>query len=222
MVEIKMDALIEIFKRIEIYKWIIIISTILSVLPKNGKWIKYDYVIFIFMVFFCELIFTHYARPYIWPTNYPAYNIYTIVVCVGYMYFFLNSFREHRYFYAALAICLIWLITSVYFFFEDFDPMKVNIRAYHIGLLLSACLAFWYVYDLIFIQPFKNIFQQPLFYLALGIILFYFSAFLILNFIHLMVANENASTAIKEILQKGNIILSLGYLGMAICMRKEI
>ena len=214
--------ILEILNRIEIYKFVLIGTTLYALIPKHGKWINKYFIIFLLMAFFCELFFTHYAKLYLWPSNYPAFNIYTILVCGGYMYFYLTYFKTKTLFKPILFICSFWLLGAIFWFFYSFDPMVVNITSYQIGLVISCGLALYYLYKLIFILPYSNIFKQPLFYLSIGLLLFYSSAFPMLNFIHTLIANKNATSAFKDILQLGNIILVLGYLGTAICMKKEI
>ena len=60
------------------------------------------------------------------------------------------------------------------------------------------------------------------FYLGLGILFFVVSGFPLIIFVNELIAHKGALKAYNQLLIIGNYFLSLGYLGAAICSKKEI
>jgi hypothetical protein len=103
----------------------------------------------------------------------------------------------------------------------EFDTIKFDKISYIAGLIFISGLIFMYFYDIIYINHYKNIMNDSLFYLSVGILIFFATNFPILVFVDLFITNaKKGGPVYSNFIQLGNIFLSLGYLGASLCSKK--
>ena len=92
---------------------------------------------------------------------------------------------------------------------------------YYLGMGLVVSLIFKYFYNILYIDEYRSVKNEPLFYFSLGLLLFSFTTFPILAFIDVLILNEQGQSTATKILQYGNVFISAGYLGVVLCTKKS-
>jgi hypothetical protein len=99
---------------------------------------------------------------------------------------------------------------------KDFE-----ILPYLIGMGLTSILIFKYFYDIVYIDAYRSIRYEPLFYLSLGLITFIFTTYPIMLFFGELVMDQKKDESYTLIIRFGNIFISLAYLGVVLCSKKH-
>lgn len=165
-----------------------------------------------------EVFITYYEALY-YKSNARSFNLFAILCCTYYIYVYLQYFREKPWVNKIRWVAGVWLASAFAIYLITFNSQQVIFKTYLSGLFIAGGLAVTYFYDLLHKRE-MAIFTKPLTYFSLGIILFLTSSFPILAFIDVLIV-EQAQQAYSSILRIGNIFLSLGYLGTALCLNKE-
>jgi hypothetical protein len=198
---------------IQVYQYILIVALITAYINRKRNYVRY-LIPFLVVVVFFELILGKLMKHY-YGTNILSANVFVIICVLYYLYLFTYEFRRKWY----------WLLVSIYLcsiligsFTQGFTTIMSF--SYNIGMFLVLVVVFRYLYDLVIKDAYKPLYRSPLFWIALGIILFYSSLFPLLSFINrFMAVDMQFAIRLMDILSIGNIFLSLGYFGAIICQR---
>ena len=150
---------------------------------------------------------------------YPIINPYAKVCLYYYLFVFYQYFKNRPWSgwlrFGILGFVIITLIWN----FGFHDHSKIDYLSYNVGFLILFPLMFRYLYEVIYLRPFYNVFHDPYLYFIFGLLLFYTSSFPILGFINILITDNTQYHVYSELLNIGNIFLSLAYLGSALCSR---
>jgi hypothetical protein len=92
---------------------------------------------------------------------------------------------------------------------------------YYLGFGLIIPLIFKYFYNMLYIDKYRSVKNEPLFYFSLGLLLFSFTTFPILVFLDVLILHEIGRSTVSTILQYGNVFISAGYLAAVLCTKKS-
>lgn len=177
--------------------------------------------LFLFIVNFTEIfLIMFWIKQF--NSNVLIYNIYSIFCVSYYLFVYFDHFKKKSWIKGVITVSLLWFVYACWLVYYKFYEMAVVTTSYNLGMILVICLGLKYFYDLIYVDKYRSILREPLFYFSLGILLFYVSSFPILNFINFFIVDDTAMMTYVKLLQIGNIFLSLGYLGAAICSKKQM
>lgn len=186
----------------------------------NGKKSLPYFGLFLFILIFLEVYLQVYWS-YTYKYNIFIYNIISKYTIVYYTLVYYNYFRNKPWSGWIQGLFFSWLVICVFMNSYEFDTIKFDKLSYIGGLIFISGLIFMYFYDIIYIKQYKNIMNDSLFYLSVGIIIFFAANFPILVFVDLFITNtKKGSPVYSNFIQLGNIFLSLGYLGASLCSKK--
>ncbi|MBP6235663.1 MAG: hypothetical protein KA270_09915 [Saprospiraceae bacterium] len=178
-------------------------------------------LLFLIIVNFIEIfLIMYWTKQY--KSNVLIYNIYSIFCVCYYLYIYFHHFWEKTWTKKFIFLSIFWFIFAVSLFVHNFNVPTVNTSSYNIGMIMVIGLVLKYYYDLIYVDNYRSIAKEPLFYFSLGLLIFYVSSFPLLNFVNFFVVEDTAMITYVKLLQIGNIFLSLGYLGAALCSKKQM
>lgn len=206
---------------IQFYEIILAISFIIllsSIKSMKGK--KLFFFLILIVALF-ELLFLRYWLKYIdAKSNILPYNFFIFFCSIIYILIF---YREVRLIIKHISITnlalIFWLSWYSISLIQGNISTKVIITPYLIGVAISIICFLKY---LVYIITHRQInWSDPLIYLGFGITVYFVCAFPILSFVNKLITSNEMKRAYSDILRIGNIFLSLGYLGAAICIRKE-
>jgi hypothetical protein len=168
-------------------------------------------LLFLIIVNFIEIfLIMYWTKQY--KSNVLIYNIYSIFCVCYYLYVYFHHFSEKTWTKKLIFLSIFWFIFAVGLFVHNFNVPTVNTSSYNIGKIMVIGLVLNY----------RSIAKEPLFYFSLGLLIFYVSSFPLLNFVNFFVVEDTAMLTYVKLLQIGNIFLSLGYLGAALCSKKQM
>lgn len=169
---------------------------------------------FLGLAVFFELILGKLMK-YYFDNNMITTNIF-VIICVMYYLFLFTRKNRKRLFLVFVALYLLFLVVSMYI--QGFN--SIMSIAYNAGMIMVILAIFRYLYDLIIMDQYKPLHQIPLFWMAIGILMFYSTSFPILNFLNRFIdADYEFALRMIDMLSIGNIFLSLGYFGAIICQK---
>lgn len=116
---------------------------------------------------------------------------------------------------------IVILTICIYLFFGDNQFIFLS-KVYLLLVSIATIFGVRYLY-LKLKQEFdyNNFVYDPYLYFTFGLLIFYTTSFPLLLFLETLIASGELLKTYSSILKIGNIFLSLGYLGAAICIRKE-
>lgn len=198
---------------VRLYQYILLLAFIVALWLRRSNKIPF-LVPFLALAVFFELILGKMMK-YYYDTNILSTNLFSII-CVYYYLFLFTRHLDRKWIWILGTGYTIALMIGAYF--QGF--VVIMSIAYNAGMIMVISTIFKYLYDLIIRDEYKPLYQIPLFWLALGILLFYSASFPLLNFLNRFIAADR-EYAIKMIkmLSLGNIFLSLGYLGAILCQK---
>jgi len=201
------------------YVYINIVALILSLyyMYRGKHSLKYIVGFLLVAVVFETWVVDLFSKVY--GNNFFAYQWFT-VFCVAYYFFlYIDWFKDKAVGRYLRWIFGVWLLFAVVYNFVMVSQEDFNIMPYNVGMFLIAVFILKYLYDIIYIDSYREVFKEPLFYFSVGILLFY-----VCNFSILVLMNEvtlrSGNMFYQNLLQLGNILLSLGYLGTVLCSKK--
>jgi hypothetical protein len=199
----------------------LIIITAFSIQLFNYK-NQFFFTNFISIVFLFEIFIEHFWSVF-YKSNIVIYNLFAIVCCYYYQFLFNNNLKNSgdTNYKTIKLLSLIWLIFAISRYIIYFSLKTIDIINYNTGMIISSLLILKYFYTLMLKNKDVQVLKNPYFYFGVGVLIFYCSSFPIITFMNYLITNEHAKNAYSKLLQIGNIFLSLGYLGAAICIRKE-
>ena len=116
-------------------------------------------------------------------------------------------------------LAIIWLFYVGYTIIKE--DIYENFKNYYlIGLVIISCLIFILFKGLLDSKDFTDIKKLPIFYFSLGILLLFFSSLTIFSFPDKLLI-DSESSLYPFLIRFSNILLNLGYLGTALCMKKN-
>lgn len=203
-----------------LYNYITLIAFVAILMMQPVKTTKLPFlVVFLFVINFTELFLIYY-----WidrtGNNVIIYNLFSTFCVCYYLMVYLHHFYNRPWIKYIYFVSGIWFIFSIWSIYDNFNKLVINALSYNLGLLIVIGLIIKYFYDIIYIEEYRSIKRDPLFYLSLGISLFYVSSFPILNFMNVVILSEGTLSIFATLLKIGNVFLSLGYLGAVLCYKK--
>jgi hypothetical protein len=152
-------------------------------------------------------------------TNILIQNLTCRFTVFYYLWVYYNHFKAKSTGKWILVFSIIYFIYVIYRLEFDIYTTYFDFTTYLIGLAFTTLIILKYLYDIIYVDIYRNILREPIFYFSIGILIFFVSDFQILFSINELVIKGvklNLSSTLVEI---GNIFLSLGYLGAVLCMK---
>lgn len=168
---------------------------------------------------FISVLFEFYIETYIetiYKNNYVAYAIFGSFTVAYYMFLYLREiFRDKMMIILFISVYLIFCIVNLYFI-QGFNTF--NNISYNIGMMAVVISIFVYFRKILVRQTYFKLATIPLFWLSVGIIMFYSSAFPVLTFTNFLVRLEmNLASALYDLVQIGNVFLSLSFICTVLC-----
>ena len=198
---------------IKFYQYILLLAFICSLWLSKENRVPYLLVFLAIAVFF-ELVLGKMMK-YYYDTNILTTNLYSII-CVYYYLFLFTQGMTKKWFWVLMSIYTLAMLLSAY---SQGFTVIMSI-AYNSGMIIVMASIFKYLHDLIIRYHYRPLHKIPLFWMALGILLFYSASFPILNFLNrFIVADYNYAGKMIDMLSMSSIFLSLGYFGAVICQK---
>ncbi len=200
------------------YKLILIISFIFSLLLKKNcnssiKYFELFLGISLFLDAFLGSLFIYFGLQ-----NALIYNILILIQVPFFLYLFSSYFKGHSNY--ILFKRIIWgvVIFSIINFLFIQGPTHVNNYSYLLGMSVLCILIVKYYYSLLLSEVPVSLFSLPLFWLSIGILLFFTASFPILAYLNIIIdSNSMLTEPLYDLVGIGNIFLSLSYLMVVLC-----
>ncbi len=204
-----------------LYKKILVISCLILLIKFFKGSNRYQMYLFLFLLFATtfEIGVLQYFKK-IYQNNIDAYNFFAISCIISYIYVYLLYFKNHRFAYILKLVLIGYTIFSTTLFYLNFGSNQLINYTYLLGLTISVALSIMYLKNMIS-QEGVQFYKESLFYFSIGLIVFFVTSFPLLTLFDLLIKDNYAMKSYSELLQIGNIFLTLGYLGAAICTKKE-
>lgn len=204
---------------LKIFSTLNVVALCLSLffLLKSRQSLPYLYIFLLCIVISESVVLYYMAR--IYKNNIYGHQWFSSFCVAYYLYVYLHHFRHKpwiNYLWLGLSVWIVWAISYNVVFQSD---SYLYMAPYNVGLFLTALLIFKYLYDIIYIDAYREVLKEPLFYFSLGILLFYVCSFPILVFYNDLVLGPKIFFY-QKLIQVGNLFLSLGYLGAVLCSKK--
>jgi len=155
-------------------------------------------------------------------TNLPAMNLYSKFCIYYYLFVFYELYKDRSWTKYLRFLIFGYVVLTLIWNFKFQDQIKVDYLSYNIGFIFLMILMLKYLYEVIYKRPYYNILTDPYFYFVFGLLLFYTSAFPLLGFINILITNNPKYDIYVDLLNIGNIFLSLAYLGALLCSKRQI
>jgi|GEM_PF-2079261 len=201
----------------QFYKAILIVSLAVAAWNKNKGHEPFPYFLsFMAMVFILEIPVDYYIQKRD-ISNYPLKNLFS-KLCLFYYLFVFYNINKKKVWSRKLGFTIIMFICVTLIWQFGFQARNtIDIVSYNAGYVLLIPFMLQYLYEVIYRYPYFNVFIDPYLYFIFGILIFYTSSFPILGFINLLITDNPHYIIYFDLLNIGNIFLSLAYFGAAIC-----
>lgn len=136
-----------------------------------------------------------------------------------YLYVYLDHFKKKAWIKYVWYGWVIWCVYAIGYNVTYQSDVHLHMMPYNVALFFTAALIFKYLYDIIYIDEYREVRHEPLFYFSLGILLFYVCSFPILVFYNDLILGPKIFFY-QRLIQVGNVFLSLGYLGAVLCSKQ--
>lgn len=201
----------------ELYKYILALSFFISL--GVFIWKRKDTLPYFTLFLFISVVFEFFVETYIetkYKYNYVAYAVFGSFSVSYYFYLYMREiFQDRRISVTLISVYLLFCVINLYFI-QGFDTF--NNISYNAGMMAVVISIFVYFRKVLVKQPYFKLASLPLFWLSLGIIMFYSSAFPILTFINFLIELEmDLASALYDLVQIGNIFLSLSFICVVLC-----
>lgn len=212
-------AMISILNYMTLYNYISLISLMIGVYQYIHGYRILKYLLpFIFYTLIIE-VFLNYYLSKTYGTSAKMYSYYSSTCALFYLYQYYLYFKSQKWSKHLVFIIISWILASMYIFYTTKSDMVF--LPYYLGMGLVVSLIFKYFYNILYIDEYRSVKNEPLFYFSLGLLLFSFTTFPILAFIDVLILNEQGQSTATKILQYGNVFISAGYLGVVLCTKKS-
>lgn len=199
-----------------IFKILLAISALLAI-GYQLKTKKFSLVVgFILVIAILELFVARYFMIH-YKNNYLIYTIISYLSVLFYLLYFRIDIKHIKMFRAYLVLFVFWQIFTIWNLVWGDGRNNANVNAYNLGMIISVFLVIRWFYKKLYIDDYEQLFYKPMLYVGFGILLFYTCSFPILSSINTLVISEKYNMIYANLLQIGNIFLSLGYLGAILC-----
>ena len=209
-------------KWIEIYHLIMISAWVVTLINrKKGDGIIRYFLVFLSVSLVFEMFVSYYfARVY--KDNRLVLVFYATMCAAYYLYVLNEHFRTKPWATYFHVISGIWLILATFFLVGDIAKNTFDPLWYNLGMGLASIIILKYFYDVVYVDEYRNVFREPKMYFFLGILIFFTSSFPLLIKIKFLstYSQQIGSTFFGLMRAFGNSLLTLRYLGAAICNRK--
>lgn len=200
------------------YKLILIIAFIFSLLFQRNcnnsiRYFKLFLGISVFLDAFLGSLFMYFGIQNAW-----IYNILILIQVPYFLYLFANYFEgQSNYILIKKIIWGIVILSIINFLFIQ-GPTHVNNFSYLIGMSVLCILIMKYYYSLLLSEAPVSLFSLPLFWLSIGILLFFNASFPMLAYLNIIIdSNSMLTEPLYDLVGIGNIFLSLSYLMVVLC-----
>lgn len=189
-----------------------IISLSLVILLKKSRVLPTYFKEFLVGVVLLEVVLAN-TFSYMFNTNVLIYNI-LVFICISYYTYSFNRKLEISNAIKFILIAYLSLLVGDNFIWSNWNTF--NNLSYTYGMIYISVLCIMYLYQLLETNI-ENYNNDPLFYLSIGILLFYTSSFTILLLNPLLMKwDYSLSKDVYVLVKFGNVILSLSYLKIAL------
>lgn len=201
------------FMEVKIYQCVLLLAFITGLWLRKENQVPY-LLSFLAVAVFFELVLGKMMK-YYYDTNILSTNLYSIICVYYYLFLFTREISKKWLWILVAGYTAAMMISA---FTQGF--VVIMSIAYNSGMIIVMGAIFKYLYDLIIRDHYKPLHQIPLFWMALGILIFYSASFPILNFLNRFIAADyDYAGKMIDMLSIGNIFLSLGYFGAIICQK---
>jgi hypothetical protein len=206
------------FSYITPYNYIALIALFVGLfnLYKRKKSLPY-FIGFLFVVNFVEIFLNYYLSKR-FDTSERMYSYFSFFCSLYYVLTYYFYFKKKKWAFILKVVILTWTIVSILIL--AFSQELLELKPYYSGMLFTVILILTYFYHLIYLEKFRSLKSEAIFYLSLGILLFTFTTFPILAFYDKVVMDLSFNDYAMKLMLYGNIFLSLGYLGVVLCAKK--
>jgi len=181
----------------------------------GNKWVR----LFLAFVIFC--IFTEVFLNFYLITKYNSsdamYSVYSFLCPAFYLYVFYRFFENKSWADFLKYAIVTWAFFSLVVLVlskKSFEPFP-----YYTGMVFTVIMTFVYFYQLLYVDSYREVIKEGMFYFSLGLMLFFFTSFTTFVFFNELIMNENMPRFYLSLLQYGNLFLWFGYLGVLLCPR---
>lgn len=154
-------------------------------------------------------------------TNYPIANIMAKFCIYYYLFVFYQYFRVKAWSDKLKVGILAYVVITLTWNFGFHNHKQIDYLSYNAGYLILIPMMLLYLREVIYKKTYYNVFRDPYVYFIFGILTFYSSSFPILGFINILITDNPQYKAYYDLLNVGNIFLSLAYLGAALCSQTK-
>ena len=212
-------AMISILNYMTLYNYISLISLMIGIYLHIRGYSVLKYLLpFIFYTLIIE-VFLNYYLSKTYGTSEKMYSYFSFTCALFYLFQYYLHFKEQPWSKYLVYAIFVWILSSLYIFYSAKSDMVF--LPYYLGFGLIIPLIFKYFYNILYIDEYRSVKNEPLFYFSLGLLLFSFTTFPILAFIDVLILNEQGQSTATKILQYGNVFISAGYLGVVLCTKKS-
>ena len=152
-------------------------------------------------------------------SNYFVVNLYSFSTIFFFSYLFTTEITNKPIRKIIFASLFVWSVMMIKTALKMDYHCKLENQIYLSGLVLVLIQILAYFKEILDGQ-YGSILSNPKLILAFSILVFITCSFPLLAFLDYFLMNPTIGKAYTDILDIGNIFLSLGYLGAAICIRK--
>ncbi len=173
------------------------------------------------LFFTCVIeIFISYYFMVTYRTNYLIVNLFSFISIYFFSCLYIPEIINKPIKKIIISALVLWTFVVVrkVIYMTIFSPLENQL--YLIGLLIIMFQIIVYLYEFIN-DNYSDIKYSPKLILAITLLVFITCSFPLLIFMNSFLHLPDQGKAFTNILDIGNIILSLGYLGAALCIRKE-
>lgn len=202
----------------DLYRDLILVACVLEgIVRLQGKRSLTCFFSYIFLIALAEKVL-RLMVPMEHGTNYWFYNLLIIVQIQFFASFYATdpalSKHSRKVWISSLLVAAISTVNFLWFQ----GMHTVNNISYLLGLSFILLLVALYFRNLISLDHPVNLRSSPLFWLSIGILLFYASCFPYLVFVNAIVSSsEPVLKSLYTLVQIGNMFLSLAYIMVPLC-----
>jgi len=180
---------------------------------QGRKWLKIFILFFSFCV--CAEVFVSYYLIVRYQNNNMLINYFSFACAGFYLYLYHEYFSKMSWARYLRIIIWVWAFASCgLLLWAGHSAMNYP---YNAGMIMTAVLIFLYFYRVLYVEPYRDLSKEGLFYLSLGLILFFLTSFTIMVFYDYLIMNQYMPRLYLKVLQSVNLFIWLGYLGLILC-----
>lgn len=182
---------------------------------QGKKWVG-TFLSFIIFSVFVEVFLNFYLITK-YNSSETMYSIFSFFCPAFYLYVFYRFFENKSWADFLKYAIVTWAFFSLVVLVlsnKSFEPFP-----YYTGMVFTVIMTFVYFYQLLYVDSYREVIKEGMFYFSLGLMLFFFTSFTTMVFFDELIMNENMPRFYLSLLQYGNLFLWFGYLGVLLCPR---